>query len=100
MVGPPHVKDPKPLPPDLEEFVSNSGGHGFIIVSFGSNVASNLEKPVVDMLATAFGKLKQQVVWRIKGNSGVKHRNYLMPSKIMIVSGYLVRDIMHTTYGV
>jgi len=67
MVGPPHVKDPKPLPPDLEEFVSNSGGHGFIIVSFGSNVASNLEKQVVDMLATAFGKLKQRVVWRIKG---------------------------------
>ena len=34
MVGPPNVKDPKPLPPDLEEFVSNSGGHGFIIISF------------------------------------------------------------------
>ena len=73
MVGPPHVRDPKPLPPDLEEFLSNSGGHGFVIVSFGSNVASNLDKPVVDMLATAFGKLKQRVVWRITGNSGVKH---------------------------
>ena len=33
MVGPLNVKDAKPLPPDLEEFVSNSGGHGFIIVS-------------------------------------------------------------------
>ena len=75
MVGPPNVKDPKPLPPDLEEFVSNSGGHGFIIVSFGSNVASNLEKPVVDMLASALGKLKQRVVWRLKGKSKVKHRN-------------------------
>ena len=74
MVGPPHVKDPKPLPPDLEEFLSNSGGHGFVIVSFGSNVASNLDKPVVDTLATAFGKLKQRVVWRLKGNGGVKHR--------------------------
>jgi len=82
MVGPPHVKDPKPLPPDLEEFVSNSGGHGFIIVSFGSNVASNLEKQVVDMLATAFGKLKQRVVWRIKGNSGVEHMRYIMQSKL------------------
>jgi len=67
MVGPPNVKEPKPLPPDLEEFVSNSGGYGFIIASFGSNVASNLQKPVVDMLATAFGKLKQRVVWRLKG---------------------------------
>ena len=70
MVGPLNVKDAvKPLPPDLDKFVSNSGGHGFIIVSFGSNVASILPKPVVDMLATAFGKLKQRVVWRVKGIS-------------------------------
>ena len=67
MVGPLNVKDAKPLPPDLEEFVSNSGGHGFIIVSFGSNVVSNLRRQVVDMLATAFGRLKQRVVWRLKG---------------------------------
>ena len=69
MVGPLNVKDGKPLPPDLEKFVSNSGGHGFIIVSFGTNVASILQRSVVDMLATAFGKLKQRVVWRLKGNS-------------------------------
>ena len=68
MVGPLNVIDAKPLPPDLEEFVSNSGGHGFIIVSFGSNVASILPRQAVDMLATAFGKLKQRVVWRLKGN--------------------------------
>ncbi|KAL9957668.1 hypothetical protein ACROYT_G034591 [Oculina patagonica] len=67
MVGPLSVRDGKPLPPDLEEFVSNSGGHGFIIVSFGSNLASALSRSVVDMLATAFGKLKQGVVWRLKG---------------------------------
>jgi len=66
MVGPLNVRDPRPLPPDLEEFVSNSGGHGFIIVSFGSNVAI-LRQSVIDMLATAFGKLKQRVVWRLKG---------------------------------
>ena len=40
MVGPLNVKDTQPLPPDLEEFVNNSGGHGFIIVTFGSMVAS------------------------------------------------------------
>ena len=66
-MGPLNVKDSKPLPLDLEEFVSNSGGHGFIIVSFGSNVASLLPREVVDMLATAFGKLKQRVLWRLKG---------------------------------
>lgn len=70
MVGPLNVKKAvKPLPLDLEEFVSNTGGHGFIIVSFGSNVASILPKTVVNMLATAFGKLKQRVVWRLKGSA-------------------------------
>jgi len=67
MVGPLNVRDARPLPPDLEEFVSNSGGHGFIIVSFGTHVASTLPKNEVDMLATAFGKLKQRVIWRLKG---------------------------------
>ena len=68
MVGPLNVRDTiKPLPRDLEEFVSNSGGHGFIIVSFGSQVASLPSREKVDMLATAFGKLKQLVVWRLKG---------------------------------
>ena len=67
MVGPLNVRDAKLLPPNLEEFVSNSGGHGFIIVSFGSNVASLLPQKEVDMLATAFGQLKQRVVWRLKG---------------------------------
>ena len=68
LVGPLNVRDTiEPLPTDLDEFVSNSRGHGFIIVSFGSNVASILPRDLVDMLATAFGKLKQLVVWRLKG---------------------------------
>ena len=74
MVGPLSVRD-GPLPPHLEEFVRNSGDHGFIIVSFGSNVASILPRKVVDMLATAFGKLKQKVVWRLKGISVIKSSN-------------------------
>jgi len=68
MVGPLTVRDGKPIPPELDEFFSDSGGHGFIIVSFGSNVASLLPHNEVDILATAFGKLKQRVVWRLKGN--------------------------------
>ena len=71
MVGPVSVREGKPLPPELEEFVSNSGGHGFIIVSFGSYVASILPRSVIDTLATAFGKLKQRVVWRLKGISSI-----------------------------
>lgn len=67
MIGPLNVKDAQPLPSDLEEFISKSGDNGFIICSFGSMVASSLQREKVDMLAAAFGKLKQRVVWRIKG---------------------------------
>jgi len=69
MVGPLNVRDARPLPPDLEEFVSNSWGNGFIIVSFGSHVASLLHKQAVHMSVTAFRKLKQRVVWRLQGIS-------------------------------
>ena len=72
MAGALNVKTAKPLPPELEKFVSASGEHGFIIVSFGTNVAS-LPKAEVDMLAEAFGKLKQRVVWRVKGNMDCLH---------------------------
>ena len=33
MVGPIGVKKPGALPPDLQEFLQDAGGHGFIIVS-------------------------------------------------------------------
>lgn len=65
MVGPLNAKDSQPLPNELEAFVNNSD-HGFIVVSFGSNVGF-LAKEKVDMMAIAFGKLKQKVVWRLKG---------------------------------
>lgn len=66
MVGPLNAKDSQPLPNELEAFVNNSD-HGFIVVSFGSNVGF-LAKEKVDMMAIAFGKLKQKVVWRLKGH--------------------------------
>ena len=67
MVGPLSVKHPKPLPADLDKLVATSGEHGVVMVSFGTFVSSNLDKEKVDMLAEAFGKLKQKVVWRLKG---------------------------------
>ena len=67
MVGPLSVHDAKAILPDLEEFISSSGGQGFMIASFGTNVASPLSEAEVDLLALVFGKLKQRVVWRLKG---------------------------------
>lgn len=65
MVGQLNCKDAIPLSPEFEEFV-NSSAHGFVIVAFGSSFVP-LTKEKVDMLALAFGKLKQKVVWRLKG---------------------------------
>ena len=74
MVGPLSVHDANPVPPDLEEFISSSGGQGFIIASFGTNVASPLSEAEVDLLALVFGKLKQRIVWRLKGTVTSKRK--------------------------
>lgn len=67
MVGPIGVKKPKSLPPDLQKFIDSAGGDGFIIVSFGSYVEKVIAKEKIDMMAIAFAKLKQKVLWRLKG---------------------------------
>jgi len=67
MVGPLTVSKPNPLPAELEDFVS-SGGHGFVLVSVGSYVETVISKEKNDVLATAFGKLKQKVIWKLKGD--------------------------------
>jgi len=56
-----------PLPPDLQQLIDSSGEDGVIIVSFGSNVASVLDKEKVDIMAKAFGRLKQTFIWRQQG---------------------------------
>ena len=67
IVGPLNIQPVKPLPPDLQHLVDSSGEDGVIIVSFGSNVASALDKEKVDIMAEVFGRLKQKVIWRLQG---------------------------------
>jgi len=70
MVGPTTVQPkPSPLPPDLVDFINSAGGNGFIIASFGSYAQTIITKAKIDILASAFGKLKQKVIWKLKGNS-------------------------------
>ena len=71
MVGPTTVQPkPSPLPPDLVDFINSVGGrNGFIIASFGSYAQTIITKAKIDILASAFGKLKQKVIWKLKGNS-------------------------------
>jgi len=74
MVGPVTVQRPSQLPPDFESFINNSGGSGFVLVSFGSYVEAVLGKEKIAMVATALGKLKQRVLWKLnEGNSASIH---------------------------
>lgn len=58
MVGLLNVKEGKLFFFDLEEFVNDLGGYGFIIVFFGLNLVLIFLRIVVDMLVIVFGKLK------------------------------------------
>ena len=68
MVGPITVQKSGKLPPDFQEFLGDSGGHGFIMASVGTYVKSVIPREKINMLARAFGKLKQQVLWKRKGD--------------------------------
>ncbi|CAH1242058.1 UGT2B4 [Branchiostoma lanceolatum] len=62
-----HMADKvKPLSEDLEKFVQSSGDAGVVIVTFGSMVAT-MPAERADMLAAAFARLPQKVVWRYAG---------------------------------
>ncbi|XP_044729433.1 UDP-glycosyltransferase UGT5-like [Chrysoperla carnea] len=61
-----HIKPTKPLPVDLKKLLDNSK-NGVIYFSMGSNLESkNLPVKTRDALLTAFGKLKQTVLWKFE----------------------------------
>ncbi|XP_066267185.1 UDP-glucuronosyltransferase 2C1-like [Branchiostoma lanceolatum] len=62
-----HVaEDVKPLSEEMEKFVQSSGDDGVVLVTFGSMVAA-MPAEKADMLAAAFARLPQKVVWRYTG---------------------------------
>ncbi|XP_075223896.1 uncharacterized protein LOC142325751 [Lycorma delicatula] len=59
----------KPLPKDLQEFMDNSK-NGVIYVSFGSLLPSEeMPDDMREALIKAFGKLKQNVLWKLSADS-------------------------------
>lgn len=61
-----HCKPAKPLPLDLEEFVQSSGDHGVVVMSLGT-LLGNLGPEISEVIAAAFARLPQKVVWRHLG---------------------------------
>uniref|UniRef100_W5LUX4 UDP-glucuronosyltransferase n=1 Tax=Astyanax mexicanus TaxID=7994 RepID=W5LUX4_ASTMX len=59
-------KPSKPLPADLERFVQSSGEHGIVVMSLGTLLGS-LGPEISEIVASAFARLPQKVVWRNLG---------------------------------
>jgi hypothetical protein len=59
-----HIKPPKKLPQDLQEFLDNAK-EGVVYFSLGSNMKSSLLPPEKrQAFLDSFSKLKQQVLWK------------------------------------
>ncbi|XP_035237352.1 UDP glucuronosyltransferase 5 family, polypeptide E1 [Anguilla anguilla] len=56
----------QPLPPELEEFVQSSGEHGVVLMSLGT-LLGGLQPHISEVIASAFARLPQKVVWRHLG---------------------------------
>lgn len=69
LVGPLTVKTPSPLPQALEKFISGAGDKGIILLSLGTLGDAVLLDHQVQMLAEAFGRLEQRIIWRLNGMS-------------------------------
>ena len=66
VTGPLLPRPAKTLPPELERFMTSSGEDGVIVVAYGS-MLSTLPPQTLRMLAKVLGRMKQKVLWKIKG---------------------------------
>ncbi|XP_055054769.1 UDP glucuronosyltransferase 5 family, polypeptide G1 [Misgurnus anguillicaudatus] len=57
----------QPLPVELEDFMQSSGEHGVVMMSLGAAVGA-LPTEINEVIATAFAKIPQKVVWRYHGD--------------------------------
>ncbi|KAM8960882.1 UDP-glucuronosyltransferase 3A1-like [Pelodytes ibericus] len=58
------AKPAKPVSEELEDFISQSGESGFIVVTLGSMVASCPVKDLLMEMNHGFAKIPQKVIWR------------------------------------
>ncbi|KAJ8256688.1 hypothetical protein COCON_G00188400 [Conger conger] len=65
-VGGFHCRPAQPLPPELEDFMQSSGEHGVVLMSLGTFVRG-LQPHISEVIASAFARLPQKVVWRHLG---------------------------------
>ncbi|OCU02602.1 hypothetical protein XELAEV_18008366mg [Xenopus laevis] len=77
------AKPAKPVSEELEDFIAQSGEHGFIIVTFGSMVPSNPLTEFVKEMNDGFSKIPQKVIWRYRISEWPKELQLAPNVKIM-----------------
>eukprot|EP00058_Branchiostoma_floridae_P004419 XP_002589907.1 hypothetical protein BRAFLDRAFT_81965 [Branchiostoma floridae] len=78
-VGGINAREGSPLSEDLELFMQTSGSAGVVVVSFGSQ-AKTISMERAEVMAAAFSRLRQKVVWRYVGEkpAGLGNNTKLM----------------------
>ncbi|XP_050693895.1 UDP-glucosyltransferase 2-like [Eriocheir sinensis] len=67
-VGAMHCRPAKPLPEDLESWITDAGAEGVIYFSLGSIVqAETMPQEYLQAFLEAFRRLPQRVLWKYKG---------------------------------
>lgn len=83
-----HIKPPKPLTNDLQEFMDSSE-HGVIFFSLGTHLqSSKLPKEKMDAFMNVFVTLKQRIIWKFEEES------YKVPSNVFIRKWLPQSDIL------
>uniref|UniRef100_F6UVN6 UDP-glucuronosyltransferase n=1 Tax=Xenopus tropicalis TaxID=8364 RepID=F6UVN6_XENTR len=77
------AKPAKPVSQELEHFISQSGEHGFILVTFGSMIPSNPLTEFVKEMNEGFAKIPQKVIWRYRITEWPKELQLAPNVKIM-----------------
>jgi len=87
-VGGMHIGAPKPLPKELQTYMDESK-NGVILFSMGSNLkSSEMPKEVVQSILKAFGRMKQNILWKFE----VELEN--LPKNVKIVKWMPQSDIL------
>nr|XP_034379467.1 UDP-glucuronosyltransferase 3A2-like isoform X2 [Arvicanthis niloticus] len=76
-------KPVQPIPQDLENFITQFGDSGFVLVALGSVVSKYLTKEVIKEMNSAFAHLPQGVLWTCKSSLWPKDVRLAPNVKIM-----------------
>uniref|UniRef100_A0A8C6IHW6 UDP-glucuronosyltransferase n=1 Tax=Mus spicilegus TaxID=10103 RepID=A0A8C6IHW6_MUSSI len=76
-------KPVQPIPQDLENFISQFGDSGFVLVALGSVVSMIQSKEIIKEMNSAFAHLPQGVLWTCKSSHWPKDVSLAPNVKIM-----------------